>query len=139
MPDAGYSGKSLAQKLGFTPQARAVAIHAPKGYGTWLGAHVAESDGVPSGTFDFVHAFYDGRATLAGDAAALVAILTPGGSLWVSWPKKSSGIRTDMTEQTLRDILLPLGVVDTKVCAVDDTWSGLKFMHRTRSAILQTG
>jgi hypothetical protein len=84
----------------------------------------------PQRAFDYVHLFVTERATLEAVATKLFDVLKPDGMLWISWPKKSSRVPTDVTEDVLREILLPPGLVDVKVCAVDETWSGLKFVIR---------
>ena len=85
-----------------------------------------------AGDLDFVHLFTDGRSTLAKEMPKLRDSLKPNGTLWISWPKKSSGVRTDLDENIVRDIGLKAGLVDVKVCAVDETWSGLKFVFRLK-------
>ncbi len=80
--------------------------------------------------YDFIHCFADRRARLEKDFPRLRDALKPAGMLWVSWPKKASGLPTDLTEDTIREIALPGGLVDVKVCAVDETWSGLKLVVR---------
>lgn len=78
----------------------------------------------------FVHLFVDQRADLSRLIGQLVGVLDPAGTVWVSWPKKASRVATDITEDTIRDVVLPLGLVDVKVCSVTDLWSGLKLMVR---------
>jgi hypothetical protein len=111
--------------------------NAPGDYRTIVGldAGTAELVGARA-RFDLAHLFADDAARLARDLAAFAARLPGDGVLWVSWPKKSSGIATDISEDALRAIALPLGLVDIKVCAVDATWSALKFMWRRE---LRTG
>ena len=132
MAPSGYSGKSLADKLGIKPGSVVHAIAAPESYEELVGgAGAVVVRTAPQEAAGFIHVFVTSRKDLLG-ATSLVSQLSPGGTLWVSWPKKSSGVTTDVTEDTLRDVLLPLGIVDVKVCAVDDTWSGLKFLWRKR-------
>jgi hypothetical protein len=88
--------------------------------------------GAGRGTHDFIHCFATARRTLAARFPALERALTPAGMLWVSWPKGASGATTDLTENTVREIGLANGLVDVKVCAVDTTWSGLKFVRRLK-------
>lgn len=125
---AGYSGKPLAEKLGIKPNAKITLINAPANYRKLLGklpAGVKFSDGN-----EFVHIFATRRDVLERQLSILRKNIADTGTVWVSWPKKSSGVATDMTEDTIRAVALPLGFVDVKVCAVDETWSGLKLMIR---------
>jgi hypothetical protein len=131
---AGYSGTPLPRKLGIGPGHRIAVLGAPAGYASTLGALPdgvdVRHDAAPGAGLDLVHLFAaDGAALEAGwdDAAAS---LHPAGMLWISWPKKSSGVRTDLTEDRIRALGLARGLVDVKVCAVDDTWSALKFVVR---------
>jgi hypothetical protein len=128
----GYSGKPLVAKLGFKPGMLMQAVRAPKEYGDLLGplpagARVAEGR---RGKPDIVHHFATSRAELAKSLRAYRKSLDPATPLWVSWPKKSAGVATDITEDVIRAIALPLGYVDIKVCAVSETWSGLKLVVR---------
>lgn len=129
---AGYSGTPLATKLSLKAGQRAWfeempasvrAEIAPEG----LGLDVLVTLDPP---IDAAHVFVTERAKLEGAIARLLPLLAPGGFLWVSWPKKASKVRTDITEDTIREVALPVGLVDVKVCAVDETWSGLKLMIR---------
>jgi len=129
---AGYSGTPLPQKLGIKSGTNAVIVNGPENYRKLLGKL---PDGVRltnhlSANADFVHFFTTRRDELQEQLKLLRAKLSDTGTLWVSWPKKSSGVPTDVTEDVIRDVALPLGLVDTKVCAVDATWSGLKLMIR---------
>jgi len=131
---AGYSDKSLVDKLGIKPGARMALLGAPPGYARTLGplpegAVVAKT---LRGTFDFIQIFVTKRRDLERRFAALAKALEPDGMLWVSWPKKASGVPTDVTENDVRDVALAGGLVDVKVCAVDDTWSGLKLVRRLK-------
>jgi hypothetical protein len=128
----GYSGTPLPQKLGIKSATSAVVINGPENYRKLLGKL---PDGVRltnhlTANADFVHFFTTRRDELPEQLKLLRAKLSDTGTLWVSWPKKSSGVPTDVTEDVIRDVALPLGLVDTKVCAVDATWSGLKLMVR---------
>lgn len=127
---AGYSDKSLKDKLGLKAEMSTHFSHAPSEYFEALGGSVYSHRPDDDGTYDFIHAFFTEKAQLEASAPILVSKLSDHGMLWVSWPKQSSRVKTDIAEQDLRDILLPLGVVDTKVCAVTDVWSGLKFVWR---------
>lgn len=129
---AGYSGTPLPQKLGIKPGLMVVTINAPANYRRLLGQlpdHVNFSNRVTANSM-FVHLFTSKRNELQRRLSILRNKLSDNGAVWVSWPKKSSGISTDVTEDVIREIALPLGFVDIKVCAVDETWSGLKLMIR---------
>jgi Protein of unknown function (DUF3052) len=133
MAEASYSHRLLTDKLGLGPDMNIALIGVPEYYeqhiGSWpLGSSISWELSEPS--FDFIHYFTKQSADLARDIVGLVEHLDSRGMLWVSWPKQASGVTTDMTEQTIRDLALPLGVVDTKVCSVDNTWSGLKLVWR---------
>jgi hypothetical protein len=127
----GYSGKTLGQKLGIKPGDVVRPIGAPDHYASLVaplpeGATIVEGADQPA----IVHAFVRSAAELEALAEALVAIPRPGGSLWISWPKKSSPLFAGLTEDGVRKAVLPTGWVDVKVCAVDTDWSGLKFLRR---------
>jgi hypothetical protein len=130
--NAGYSGTPLAKKLGIAAGSRVCALFAPTDYrelvSPWPeGASVvARAD---SGA-DLVHLFVRERAVLAREAARLRKSLRDDAVLWVSWPKKAVKVATDITEDGIRELVLPLGWVDIKVCAVDAVWSGLKLVVR---------
>ena len=129
---AGYSGTPLSQKLGIKAEQKVVTIGAPAGYAELLAAlpeAVSFTREAWAGT-DFVHLFISERKALEKELKRLRKLLADTGILWVSWPKKSSAVATDVTEDTIREVALPLGFVDVKVCAVDETWSGLKLMVR---------
>jgi len=126
----GYSGKPLAKKLGIAGGMRCRLIGAPEGYLEYL---APPSDAVftdDEGGLDFVQLFCRTRQDLEDHGRQALTMLAPRGMLWVSWPKKSSGQFVDLTEDGVREVLLPEGWVDVKVCAVDATWSGLKFLER---------
>ena len=127
---AGYSGKPLVAKLGIKPGARVLIVGAPRGYRTTLGplpAGVRLARG-RTGPLDFIHVFARSAATLARSLPALKEALAQDGMLWVSWPKKTSGVATDVDENLVRHSGLALGLVDVKICAVDEVWSALKFV-----------
>lgn len=127
----GYSGKPVWQKLGLAADRRVLVRHAPADYAALVGAPPGLLQPVgPRAAFDLAHVFVTTRAQLAAELAALDARLPDDGAVWVSWPKKSSGVATDVVEDTVRELALPLGLVDVKVCAVDATWSGLKLVRR---------
>ena len=129
---AGYSGTPLAQKLGIKPGMILVAIDPPDNYRKLLepipsGVNFATR---PVGKTKFVHLFVKQRRSLQTHLQLLRRKIAEDAAVWVSWPKKSSGVATDITEDVIRAVALPLGFVDIKVCAVDETWSGLKLMIR---------
>lgn len=129
---AGYSGTPLAAKLGIKPESRVHLIGAPKKYRTLLEPlpdKVRFSSRL-SDTIDVIHLFTRRRAELAAKLAVIQNTMRPGAAIWISWPKKASGVATDITEDVIRAVALPMGLVDIKVCAVDDVWSGLKLMIR---------
>jgi hypothetical protein len=134
---AGYSGTPLADKLGIKPGITVIAIAAPRGYRTLLGtlppgARVVTRASAGHGPRDFIHCFATARRILAARFPPLERALAPAGMLWVSWPKAASDVATDLTENVVREIGLASGLVDVKVCAVDATWSGLKFVRRVK-------
>ena len=129
---AGYSGTPLSKKLGIREGDTVALLGAPDGFED-------ELDGLPSGVQlrrrtgkgpDVVVVFETRSGALDRRFGALARAVWPDGSLWVAWPKRSSGVATDLDEHRLRDIGLPRGLVDNKVCAVDETWSGLRFVWR---------
>ena len=129
---AGYSKTPLAQKLGIKPGTKVIALGAPAGYRKLLAplpGGVSFTDKANAGS-NFIHLFVSERRVLEKELKRLRKALADAGTLWVSWPKKTSGVATDITEDVIREVCLPLGFVDVKVCAVDETWSGLKLMIR---------
>jgi len=132
---AGYSGRSLVEKLGIKPGTRIAILNAPRSYRVTLGSLppgvvVASA---ARGTFPLIQFFTRSRSLLQAKLAMLLHALEPDGALWISWPKKASGVATDMTEDAVREIALPVGLVDIKVAAVDDVWSGLKLVRRLKT------
>src|SRR6185436_19648115 len=129
---AGYSPRSLIQKLGIKPETRIAILNAPRSYSATLGAlpNGATVTRTARGSFTFIHFFTKARSELRAKLPILCRALRDDGALWISWPKQASRVRTDVTEDVIRDLALPLGLVDVKVCAVDDTWSGLKLVRR---------
>ena len=130
---AGYSGTPLWKKLGYRAEMSAYLDAGPKNYRsllrlpanvdiTWLTR--------PQSDIEFVHLFATSASELKSKLTSYRSKIVPDGVIWVSWPKKSSGVKTDITEETIRDIALPMGLVDIKVCAVDEVWSGLKLVIR---------
>lgn len=129
---AGYSGTPLAKKLGIKDGTELFPVGAPAGYRKLLAplpAGVKFVSRLGQGT-DVVHFFTRERRELEKQLPAWYDRLRDDASIWVSWPKKASGVATDITEDVVRAVALPIGLVDVKVCAVDDTWSGLKLVVR---------
>ena len=137
---AGYSGTPLPRKLGIKEGARIAFAGAPAGFDDVLGE-------LPSGVtvrsrirgpLDVIVFFTPARALLERRLPALHAALDPAGGLWIAWPKRASGVETDVTEDVVREVALPRGLVDNKVCAIDETWSGLRLVirleHRPRAS-----
>jgi hypothetical protein len=127
---AGYSGTPLPKKLGITESFR-VALHAmPSEVSAELQEALAKCDVLkkPSAPLDFVMLFSKKRAEISQLLPVYSRLLAPAGIIWISWPKKSSGVACDMNENDIRDMGLGIGLVDVKVCAVNDVWSGLKFV-----------
>jgi hypothetical protein len=152
---AGYSGTPLPRKLGIKPGARIGLVGAPSGFGALLeplpdGARIEAStftqgasttggaagpvlaDAVLPGTgpFDVIVFFTVEQAELAGRLSELRTRMAPAAGLWIAWPKRASRVPTDMTEDVIREIALPTGLVDNKVCAIDEVWSGLRLVIR---------
>lgn len=128
----GYSGTPLAKKLGIGPGCQVLALNAPPGYMTLLNplpAGVTFGDKATSRT-GLVHLFVVERSVLASELAALRTRLEAKTPVWVSWPKRAAKVPTTITEDTIREVALPLGYVDIKVCSVSDVWSGLKLVVR---------
>jgi hypothetical protein len=130
---AGYSGTPLVKKLGIKPGFNIAFINAPSGF--------VEDLDLPSGVsinsrsvkpLDFAHLFVKSEKELKTKFSEYAKRLNPSGMLWVSWPKKSSGVTTDLSEGIVRAHGLSAGLVDVKICAVDDVWSGLKFVYRLK-------
>lgn len=129
---AGYSGTPLAKKLGIAQGSVVSSSGAPDNYRELLAPlpeGVTFTPRVTANT-DVVHVFATKRAALTKSLASYRTKIRPDASVWVSWPKRTSGVATDITEDTIREVALPMGFVDVKVCAVDDTWSGLKLVIR---------
>jgi hypothetical protein len=126
------TSRPLPEKLGIGPNARLALIAAPTGFGETLGALPpgVEPRTRARGPLDVIVFFTTTRAKLDERFDKLASALDPAGALWVAWPKRASGVPTDMTEDVVRDVALPRGLVDNKVCAIDDTWSGLRLVIR---------
>ena len=129
---AGYSETPLLQKLGIREGTRMAAVNAPADFRANLGVLplAVEWANRVRPPLDLVIAFHTRRATLIANWPALIEAAAPDGAVWVAWPKKASGMATDIDENVLREALLPTGWVDNKVCAIDETWSGLRFVLR---------
>ena len=125
----GYSGKPLFQKLGMKPGMSVLPLNPPDHYHD-LVADAEDISFLSQGHADIVHLFCADRRVLGRCFHRALESVAAGGMLWVSWPKKSSKLYVDMTEDDLRTVILPTGWVDVKVCAVDADWSGLKFLKR---------
>ncbi len=128
----GYSGTPLLQKLGIKPGSVVIVVHPPADYSALLGPlpEGAQIRNRIVGACEFVHLFTTDQSELKRYLIRLRSSLKETGVVWISWPKKSSGVVTTVNENVIRDLALPLGFVDTKVCAVDETWSALKLMVR---------
>lgn len=132
MPSAGYSGTPLRQKLGFKPGIRVWLLDMPASVRAEIerdAPGLAALD-APAAGIEAAHIFVTRRADLERELAALHPLLAPAGFIWVSWPKQAAKVPTDITEDTIREVCLPMGYVDIKVCAVDAVWSGLKLVIR---------
>jgi len=129
---AGYSGTPLARKLGIKPGTILFTVNAPGNYAALLNP-LPENVSVVNKVvpeLSVVHLFTKSRSELLELLTRYHCKIKQTGAIWVSWPKKASGIQSEVTEDTVREVALPLGLVDIKVCAVDDTWSGLKLVIR---------
>ena len=131
---AGYSGTPLPKKLCIRGGARVALVNAPPNFESALGAlpDGAEFVSPSRERLDVVLLFARSRAELVRRFEGLAARIAPAGSLWVAWPKKASGVETDLAEPYVRQHGLDVGLVDVKVCAVDETWSGLRFVYRLK-------
>lgn len=128
----GYSGTPLPKKLGIKAGLRVRLCNAPPEVRDELKAALAECTPAKNSRLDFVMLFTRSRVELENEFPRLARLLTPAGMLWVSWPKKSSGVAADLNENIVRDTGLAVGLVDVKVCAVNEIWSGLKFVRRLK-------
>ena len=129
MAVSGYSGTPLIKKLGIKEEMKIRLINAPDNYFELLGEDISPKV-VKSGTADFAHLFAEKKTDLEKHFSKLIKELPATGVIWISWYKKSAKIPTDITEDTIREIVLPTGWVDVKVCAVSELWSGLKIVKR---------
>lgn len=132
MAASGYSGTPLAQKLGLKPGMRAWYLGMPDSVRAEVerDALPVENLDSPEPPVDFAHVFVTSCAALDCELRMLLPLIARDGTIWVSWPKRTSKVDTNITEDVIRAVALPLGLVDVKVCAVDDTWSGLKLVIR---------
>jgi hypothetical protein len=126
----GYSGKPLATKLGVKPESRVLLVSAPDGFALEVPAGASVHIRAGRDPYDVVLVFCPDLAALRRRFAPLTGRLTTAGALWVGWPKRSSGVRTDLDENVVREHGLAQGLVDVKVAAIDATWGGLKFVRR---------
>jgi hypothetical protein len=136
MQRSGYSHRTLAEKLGLKPGMTAYLVNAPDGYREALGDAATHADFVTSldgaAALDFIHAFFTDRTALLAHLPPLKAALAPTGALWISWPKKSAKVPTDVDEAVVHEAGLAAGLVDVKVAAIDPVWSGFKFVYRLK-------
>jgi len=134
---AGYSGTPLPKKLGIKSGSRLALASAPADFAATLGdlpeGVEIQPFGRAKGLFDVLVAFFDSEAAFKRQLPKLHAALQPNGGLWIAWPKRASGVATDMTEDVVRKHGLPRGLVDNKVCAIDATWSGLRLVVRVEN------
>jgi hypothetical protein len=130
---AGYSGTPLPRKLGIKPGHRVALLGAPDGFEADTLGELPDGVGVvrrAGGEADVIVSFHKSRAELERRLPTLRAMMEPAAGLWIAWPKRASKVPTDMTEDVVREIALPTGLVDNKVCAIDETWSGLRLVIR---------
>jgi len=127
---AGYSGTPLPKKLGIGEAGTVVVLGAPDGFTDALGVPTTTRLPRTPASAEVIVFFTTERAQLERRLDALRAAMTPAAGLWIAWPKKASKVETDMTEDVVRDVALPTGLVDNKVCAIDETWSGLRLVIR---------
>jgi hypothetical protein len=131
---AGYSKRSLMDKVGIKEGLRVAILDEPRNYAATLGKLPpgVKASSKLQGTQGFIHFFTRSSSELEQKLPTLKSGLAQDGMLWISWPKRSSGLDTDLSENIIRDCGLKNGLVDVKVCAIDETWSGLKFVFRLR-------
>jgi hypothetical protein len=133
---SGYSGTPLATKLSLKDGMRMWSDNMPGSIRTEIASDGLQFEALPrpEAPIDAAHIFVTERSLLEAKLDELMSLLGPHGFIWVSWPKKASKVASDITEDVIRDVCLPMGLVDVKVCAVDATWSGLKLMKRRSAA-----
>lgn len=131
---AGYSGTPLPKKLGIKEGSRIALVNPPKDLQSELGELPDNVQFIkrPAKALDIILLFVLNERALTRDFAKLAATLVSNGMIWIAWPKKTSGVATDLSEQRVRQIGLDSGLVDVKICAIDETWSGLKFVYRLK-------
>ena len=131
---AGYSSTPLPKKLGIKEGSRIELVNSPENFQTELGElpDRVEFAKRPTNLLDIIIFFVLSQRELARNFAKLAQKLTPNGMIWIAWPKKSSGVKTDLTFEPVQRIGLDAGLVDVKICAIDETWSGLKFVYRLK-------
>ena len=131
---AGYSSTPLAKKLGIKEGSRVALVNAPKDFQSELGELPDKAEFVKrlTNSLDIILLFVLSERVLANEFARLAKKLVANGMIWIAWPKKSSGVATDLTFQSVQRIGLNAGLVDVKICAIDETWSGLKFVYRLK-------
>jgi hypothetical protein len=136
---AGYSSTPLAKKLGIKEGSRIGLVNAPKGFQSELGdlPQNVEFVALLTNSLDIILFFVLTQRELARDFSKLAKKLVSNGMIWIAWPKKSSGVTTDLSFESVQRIGLDAGLVDVKICAVDDTWSGLKFVYRLKDRPVQ--
>jgi len=135
-PPTGYSGTPLPRKLGLKPGMRVLALNPPAHFRALLADAPADLAWLPrAAPFDCAVAFAESAKELRAIFTKLEPKLTQDGMIWIAWPKKAAGMKTDLHENLVRDIGLDAGLVDIKVCAIDTTWSGLKFVRRVRDRV----
>lgn len=134
MKSSGYSKTPLARKLGIKEGFKAVFVNQPTHYFTLFEQlpSITEVKNPEEGSIDFIHLFCKSSQEFERQSIELKKLLKKSGMLWVSWPKGSSGIETDLSRDPIRNYLLSKGLVDVKVCAIDEHWSGLKFVYRLK-------
>ena len=133
----GYSGTPLAKKLGIKESSTVFTVNAPENYLELLaplpdGVNIFE---IPTSNADVIHFFTNSRDALAGGLAKYKKLIKQDGSIWVSWYKKAAKLPTEITEDTVREFAFPIGLVDVKVCAIDEKWSGLKLVIRRENRV----
>jgi hypothetical protein len=139
MPTAGYSGTALIKKLGIKSGQRLAALNQPSNYQADLGPLPPDTAFLQelSANLDFIHFFALARSDLERQFPSLKISLVPNGMLWISWPKKSSKVESDLDGNVVRKIGLANGLVDTKVAAINEIWSGLKFVYRLGDRLVE--
>ena len=128
----GYSGRPQAAKLGLRPGQRVHLHHPPPGW-DFADPPAGLIDAGPAGPADLIIAFFGARTTMAGELDRLARRIYPAGALWVAWPRRAGGHRSDITDTVIREHALPIGLVDVKVAAIDDDWSGLRLVWRVEN------